>query len=138
MSYLVTGINYALLFSPTSSSNAAAGILSALYNPNPLSSAVSSGNPITDLKLAQANQTADVAQEAKQPQVARDVASFIKGVHGATSLKQALTNPDVLKVLLTANNLSSYIQYPALAQKALLSDPSDPNRWSTTCPTPTC
>jgi hypothetical protein len=30
-------------------------------------------------------------------------------------------------VLLTANNLSKYIQYPALAQKALLSDPSDPN-----------
>ena len=29
-----------------------------------------------------------------------------------------------MKVLLAANNLSSYIQYPALAQKALLSDPS--------------
>ena len=29
-----------------------------------------------------------------------------------------------MKVLLTANNLATYVQYPALAQKALLSDPA--------------
>ena len=125
MSDLIGGMNYALLFSTTSASNASASILSALYNPNPPSAAVSTGNPITDLKLAQANQTADVAREAKQPQVARDIAAFKNAVSGATSLQAALTNPAVTKVLLTANNLSKYIQYPALAQKALMSDPAD-------------
>ncbi len=124
VSDLVTGMNYALLFSNNTASNASAAILSALYNPNPPSTAVSTGNPITDLRLAQANQTTDVAQEAKQPQVARDIAAFQTAVQNATSLQSALTNPNVMKVLLTANNLSSYIQYPALAQKALMSDPS--------------
>jgi hypothetical protein len=127
VSDLVNGMNYALLFSPNSAMNASAAILSALYNPSPPSTAVSTGNPITDLKLAQANQNADVAKEAKQPQVARDIAAFTKAVNGATSLQTALTNPNIMKVLLTANNLASYIQYPALAQKALMSDPSVSN-----------
>ena len=35
--------------------------------------------------------------------------------------------PYLIRGSLTANNLSSYIQYPALAQKALLSDPSQSN-----------
>ena len=127
MSNLVNGMNYALLFSNASASSAPAAILAALFNPTPVSTAVSTGNPITDLKLAQANQTADVALEAKQPQVARDIAAFTSAVSKATSLQSALTNPNVMKVLLTANNLSSYIQYPALAQKALMSDPSVSN-----------
>jgi len=127
MSDLISGMNYALLFSNTSASDATASILNALYNPNPPSTAVTTGNPITDLKLAQANRTTDVANEAKQPQVARDIAAFQKAVTGATSLQSALTNPAVMKVLLTANNLSNYIQYPALAQKALMSDPSVSN-----------
>ncbi len=125
MTDLIGGMNYALLFSTTSASNTSASILSALYNPNPPSTAVSTGNPITDLKLARANQSADVAREAKQPQVARDIAAFQKAVNGATSLQAVLTNPAVTKVLLTANNLSKYIEYPALAQKALMSDPAD-------------
>jgi len=127
MSDLVNGMNYALLFSPTSASNAAANILSALFNPAPPSTAVSTGNPITDLKLAQANQTADVANEAKQPQVSQAIAAFAKAVTNATSLQQALINPAVLNVFLTANNLSQYIQEPAVAQKALMSDPSNAN-----------
>ena len=127
MSDLISGMNYALLFSPNNAMNASAGILAALYNPNPPSTAVSTGNAITDLTLAQANQTTDVANEAKDPQVSRDIAAFTKAVNSATSVQQALTNPNVMKVLLTANNLSSYIQYPALAQKALMSDPSVSN-----------
>ena len=127
MSDLVSGMNYALLFSNTSASDVSASILSALYNPNPPSTAVSTGNPITDLKLAQANQSVDIANEAKQPHVSRDIAAFQKAVTGATSLQSALTNPNVMKVLLTANNLANYIQEPALAQKALMSDPSNSN-----------
>ena len=127
MSDLVSGMNYALLFSPNAASNAAAGILSALFSTAPPSTAVSTGNPILDLKLAQANQTTDVAKEAQQPLVARDIASFTSALNNATTLQQALGNPAVQKVLLTANNLSQYIAEPALAQKALMSDPSNPN-----------
>ena len=125
MTNLVNGMNYALLFSPASGGNASAAILSALFNPNPPTTAVTTGNPITDLKLAQANKTVDVAREAKDPLVARDLAAFTKAVTNATSVQAALTNPAVMKVLLTANNLSNYIDYPALARKALMSDPSD-------------
>ena len=128
MSGIVSGINYSLLFSgSTSGSNLASEMLSTLYSSAPVSSGVSTGNPITDLKLAQANETTDVANEAKQPLVARDIAAFKQGVANAKDIQSALQNPNVMKVLLTANNLSKYVQYPALAQKALLSDPSDSN-----------
>ena len=128
MSGIVSGINYSLLFSTgTSGSDIATQMLNTIYSSAPASTAVSTGNPITDLKLAQANETTDVAKEAKTPQVARDIALFQQGVAHAKDIQTALQNPNVMKVLLTANNLSSYIQYPALAQKALLSDPNDTN-----------
>lgn len=126
MSGIVSGIDYSLLFGGSSStSDIAVQMLSTLYSDgsNLGSTAVSTGNPLTDLKLAQANEATDVAQEAKSPEVARDIAAFRAGVANAKDIQTALANPNVMKVLLTANNLSSYIQYPALAQKALLSDP---------------
>jgi hypothetical protein len=128
MSGIISGIDYSLLFGGSSStSDIATAMLNTLYSSgtNTAATAVSTGNPLTDLKLAQANETADVAQEAKNPQVERDIAAFQAGVANAKDIQTALANPNVMKVLLTANNLSSYIQYPALAQKALLSDPSD-------------
>ena len=127
MSAIISGIDYNLLFSGSSStSDIANSMLNTLFGSgaNTGSTAVSTGNPLTDLKLAQANETTDVAQEAKTPQVERDIAAFKAGVVNAKDIQTALENPNVMKVLLTANNLSSYIQYPALAQKALLSDPS--------------
>ena len=128
MSGILSGINYSLLFSgSTSVSNVTTSMLNTIYNGAAVSTAVSTGNPISDLKLAQANEVKDVAKEAKKPEVARDIAALQKGVANAKNIQTALKNPNVMKVLLTANNLSKYIQYPALAQKALLSDPSDPN-----------
>ena len=130
MSGIVSGIDYSLLFSGSSSTaDIATSMLTALYTGGnaTASTAVSTGNPLTDLKLAQANETADVAREAKTPQVARDIAAFQAGVASAKDIQTALANPNVMKVLLTANNLASYTQYPALAQKALLSDPSQSN-----------
>jgi hypothetical protein len=129
MSGIVTGIDYSLLFGGSSTtSDIATAMLDTIYNGGTVAStAVSTGNPLTDLKLAQANEATDVAQEAKTPQVQRDIAAFKAGIANAKDIQTALTNPNVMKVLLTGNNLASYIQYPALAQKALMSDPADSN-----------
>ncbi len=128
MSGIVNGINYNLLFSQNSASDATAAILKALDSASssslPTTTFVSSGNPITDLKLAQQEQTAGVAKEALQPQVSNAIAAFKKAVANATSIQSALANPDVQKVLLTANGLTSFIGQTALAQKILLSDPN--------------
>lgn len=132
MSGIVSGVNYSLLFSSDSSStaDASSAILNALYSTSSSSSApstwVSTGNPLLDLKLAQTDQTADVAKEAQQPQVSQAITAFQTAVSHATTIQQALSNPDVQQVLLTANGLSNYIGQTALVQKVLLSDPSDP------------
>jgi hypothetical protein len=123
MSGIVSGVNYSLLFG---GSGAASGLLGALYGGTSAASGVSTTDPLTALKLAQKNQTADVATEAKSATVARDVAAFKTAIAGAKDIKTALSNPNVLKVLLTANGLGDQTAFPALAQKALMSDPSDP------------
>ena len=131
MSGLVSGINYSLLFSTGTASDIDAEMVNTLYSGTssslPTSTFVSTGNPLTDLKLAQQEETTDVAQVAKQPQVADAISEFKTAVGNATSIQTALANPVVQKVLLTANGLSSYVGETALAQKLLLSDPSDPN-----------
>lgn len=97
-------------------------ILNALYGPT-----TGGGNPIQALEVAQQNQTQDVAATAAQPAVSRDVAAFEQAVATAKTPADVLNNPTALKVLLTANGLGDQAGYTALAQKALLSDPSDPN-----------
>lgn len=130
----LSSASIASLFGPLQSSGSTSGsslIRSILDAANgtatSASSAPSSLNPITALRIAQTNQTKDVANEAKVPQVARDIANFTSAVKKATSVKKLLKNPAVLKVLLTANGLGSQAQYPALAQQALMSNPNDPN-----------
>jgi hypothetical protein len=127
MSGIVSGVNYSLLFS-SGTVDASAAILNALYNTTPVSTTgfASTGDPLLDLKLAQADQTADTAKEAKVPQVAQAITAFTKAVNSATSIKSALGNPNVQQVLLTASGLSNYIGETGLVQKAFLSDPSDP------------
>jgi hypothetical protein len=126
---IISGMNYSLLFSSNSAStsNIAASMLSTLYSTSlPSGSATSTGNPLLDLKIAQTNQTADVAQEALQPQVSQAITAFTTAVANSTNIQTALMNPDVQQVLLTANGLSNYIGDTALVQKVLLSDPTDP------------
>ncbi len=130
MSGMITGVNYGLLFSSgLSSTDITTSMLNTIFTSSTTapSTATSTGNPLIDLKLAQANQATDVAKEAKIPQVSRAISLFTSALKNATTIKQALSNPDVMQVLLTANNLASYIKEPALAQKALLSDPSNPS-----------
>jgi Protein of unknown function (DUF1217) len=127
---IVIGVNYSELFSPdNNAANAiSAGILSALFSGSTASGSTfaSTGNPLLDLKLAQANQTTDVTREAQQPQVSQAIAAFKTAVASSTSILSALGNPNVQKVLLTANGLSNYIGQTALVQKVLMSDPTDP------------
>jgi hypothetical protein len=95
-------------------------LMSTLY-----SSAASSGaNPVAALQSAVKNQTKSIAAEAKQPEVARDIAAFRKAVASAKDLKTLLADPVARKVLLTANGLSDQTDYAALATKALSSDPT--------------
>jgi hypothetical protein len=128
MGGIVSGVDYGLLFGGGTAGNASSAILSALYGGGTglASTAVSTGNPLTDLKLAQANEKTEVAKEARQPLVARDIAAFKRAVASAKDIGSALSNPAVLKVLLTANGLGSQVQYPGLAKKVLLSDPAQP------------
>lgn len=134
MSGIVSGIDCSTLFS--GSSNAASSLLGTLYGGTSTTSSISETDPLTALTLAQKNETSDIATEAKTPTVARDIAAFQKGIANAKSISAALANPNVLKVLLTANGLGSQTGFTALAQKALMSDPSDPkslaNQLSTT------
>jgi hypothetical protein len=98
-------------------------LLSTIYSTSDGTSTVSS-DPLGALKAAEANSTKDIAQEAAQPQVARDIATFRAAVASAKTPAALLQNPTVLKVLLTANGLGDQTAYTALAQKALLSNTS--------------
>jgi len=101
-------------------SSASSDILGALYG----SASASGTNPVTALQLALKSQPKAVADEAKQPQVARDIAAFRKAVAAAPDAKSLLADPVARKVLLTANGLGSQTDFAALATKALLSDTS--------------
>jgi hypothetical protein len=133
MSGIVSGMDYSLLFSTgsTSASDIDTAMLDTLYSGASSSSVTStftsSGNPLTDLTLAQKQESTDVAQVEKQPVVESAISEFKSAVANAPDIQTALSNPAVQNVLLTANGLSSYIGETALAQKLFMSDPSDPN-----------
>ena len=82
-------------------------------------------DPILALRQAEKNRLRDVAAAAKEPELQRDIKAFKAAIAKATSPAQALDNPAVLRVLLTANGLADQIPYAALAKRVLLSDPSD-------------
>ena len=124
MSGIISGMDYSLLFGGNDSSDAS-NLINTIYNG--ASGGAGSTDPLTALQTAEQNKTADIAQEAKDPTVARDIAAFQRGIAKDKTIQDALANPDVLKVLLTANNLGNSIGFTALAQKALMSDPNDTN-----------
>jgi hypothetical protein len=106
------------LLQAMNASSTAPDLASLLYG----SPAAAAGNPVTALQNAVKNQTTGVAQEAKQPEVARDIAAFRKAVANAKDAKTLLADPVARKVLLTANGLGDQTDYAALATKALTSD----------------
>jgi len=116
MSGAITGLDLSVLYSGASSSGGAYG------------------DPILALSQAEQNQPKKIAAQAKQPDVARDLAAFNKAVAGAKDAKSLLANPAVQRVLLTVNGLADQIGYPALATKALLSKPGDPKSLANVLP----
>lgn len=122
MSGINTSIDYSSLFASTSGTSTTSTLLNTLYNYSATATPTSS---LEALQNAETNETKDVALEAKDSTVARDIATFTKAVQSATSVTQLLSNPTVLKVLLTANGLSDQTSYTALAQKTLMSNPND-------------
>ena len=113
------------LFTPAASAGTTAGLLGTLYGYTSGTSIGASGNPVLALQSAEQNETKQVALTAKQPDTARDVATFKAAVTAATSVQQLLSNPTVMKVLLTANGLADQIPYTALATKTLTSQIND-------------
>lgn len=122
----VSSSEVAFLYASISAGSGGSGLLNTLYGIGG-SAASSFQNPAVALDTAEQNQAKDVAMTAAEPQVQRAIAAFTLGVQNATNVQQLLSNPQVMTVLLTANGLADQIPYTALAQKALMSDPSDPN-----------
>jgi hypothetical protein len=104
----------------SSTSSSTYNLLSAIYG----GGQASSGNPIQALQQAETNQTKGIAAAAKDPQTARELATFRAAVAKGPDAKTLLANPIARKVLLTANGLGSQTDYAGLVSKALLSDTS--------------
>lgn len=122
MTGIVGGLDYSALFS---TADVSLDLLSTILGGAGTSTTtVATTDPLTALRLAQANSAHKIAAEAKTPEVARDIAAFRKAVAGSKTIQSALANPAVLKVLLTANGLGDQLAYTGLATKALMSDPT--------------
>jgi hypothetical protein len=76
---------------------------------------------------AEKNEARQLAQVAKDPVVQKDIARYAKVVKSAKTIDDVLNDPVARRVLMTANGLGAYVDSVALAKKAMLSDPADPN-----------
>src|ERR1700733_4837449 len=108
----------------TASFGAGDSILDAVYG---IGSTASTQNPVQALAEAESNETQDLKITAAQPAVQHAITAFTNAVNSAKSVTQLLSNPAVMNVLLTANNMSDQIGYTALATQALTSDLGNPN-----------
>lgn len=116
----LSGTGLTTLFGST---NASSNLLATLYG----GGGTPGGSPLVALQMAQKNRDREVANTAKQPETQRDITVFKRAIAKAKTIGEALDNPAVMKVLLTANGLADQVPYPGLAKKVLLSDPNDPN-----------
>lgn len=122
-SYLVSLFQGAV----TNSGNSTAASLLSTIEGTGSNTDANGTNAIQALQIANRNQTQDIANTAAQPAVKKAIAAFQQALATAKTPQQFLANPAALNVLLTANGLGSDASYTALAQKALMSDPSSPN-----------
>lgn len=115
----------------SASPDPSSALLNTLYG-HGSSSGGSTINPIQALQNAQRTEKQQIAATSASAAVKTAVAAFTAGVRSATSVKQLLSNPSVMKVLLTANGLQDQIQYTALAKQVLLSNLKDPKSLANT------
>lgn len=121
MSFSISNGTTALsLLSSITANSGSTDLVSILYG----GGAQASGDPVSNLISAETNQTKDIAQQQNDPSTARDIAQFLKVAKSAPDLKTLLADPTAAKVFLTANGLGDQTAYPALAIKALSSDPT--------------
>lgn len=111
------------------SSSTASDLISII---NGQTSGSTSVDPVSALISAEKNQTQDIAQQANDPETQRDVNHFLSVVASSNDLPTLLNDPIARNVLLTANGLGDQTDYTALATKALMSDPSQPNNLAST------
>lgn len=116
-------INYLSLLAGVSGADNA--LLGAYFGFGSAPGGAARSDPIQALRLAEKNRSRDVASVTRQPEVQRDISAFKAAISKARTPAEALANPAVLKVLLTANGLADQIPYTALATRTLLSDPAD-------------
>ena len=131
MSGIVSGINYNLLFSGETSSDATASILARAVQQYVV---VDAHHHVRLLRQPDHRPQAG-AVGANDRRCRGSAAAAGRATPSRRSRRRwptppasrsALLNPNVQKVLLTANGLASYIGETALVQKVLLSDPSGP------------
>jgi len=91
------------------------------------SSGGSSGDPITALRTAEKRQTQELARVAKKPDVARELAAFKSALSKAGTPQALLKDRRALDVLLNGFGLGSQSGFYALAERALLADPTKPD-----------
>jgi hypothetical protein len=120
------------LYGVGGSSAGASSLLSALYGFGGQTANSLGQNPVIALQSAERHQTQDIKVTAAEPAVKRDVDAFTAGVKSAKTVKQLLSNPAIMKVLLTANGLADQIPYTALVGKALQSNLNDPKSLANT------
>ena len=127
-----TSLSYLTSLFGTDTATGSGSLLATLYGLSGQGVTASGQNPATALAQAEKNQTKSVKATAEQPEVKRAIAAFTKGVNKATSVEALLSDPAVMRVLLTANGLADQVPYTALARKALKSDLSDPKSLANT------
>jgi hypothetical protein len=103
-----------------------ATLLNTLIGANQTGPTGPTADPIAALKTAETTEAKGVKLAASQSEVKSAIAQFTAGVNHAKSVKQLLSNPAVMNVLLTAYGLTDQIGYTALATKVLTSKTTDP------------
>ncbi|HVY16496.1 MAG TPA: DUF1217 domain-containing protein [Rhodopila sp.] len=112
----------------SSGSGSDSSLLETLYGSGSTGVQGASGqSPVAALLSAQKNEATVIKTVEQQADVKTAMAAFTKAVGSATNLTQALNDPAVLNVLLTANGMADQIGNTALATKVLMSNLSDPS-----------
>lgn len=122
---MVTSLSLSIVSTlfPSSSSSTGGIDISSLYSSS--SSGTSSLPPSVALKVAEDNESKQLDEVSKEPQVQKDLARYAKVLASAKTIDDVLDDPVARKVFMKANGLGDQVDYVGLAKKALASDPND-------------